>query len=497
MSEPIAVKIMSTGTPGLDNVLGGGLPPGRLYLIQGDPGTGKTTLALQFLFQGLKENQKVLFIALSETRDELMAVAKSHGWSMEGIEIYELSTAQQNRVPQQNTLFHPSEVELAELTQSILKEIERVRPDRIVIDSLSEMRLLAQNALRFRRQILALKQFFNDRPTTVLLLDDRMGVNSEAQAHTVVHGVIELEQMAPEYGASRRRLSVIKLRGVKYRGGYHDYTIVTGGIVVFPRLIAAEHHPGFKADRVPSGVDGLDRLLGGGVDRGTSVLLMGPAGSGKSTVAMQYALAAAQRGEATAMFAFDESVETMLRRGDSIGLDVRGAIQKNLIFARQVDPAELSPGEFIQHVRDSVTRNHAKIVVIDSLNGYLNAMPEERFLTLHMHELLTYLGQHGVMTILIMAQHGLMGRMESPLDISYLSDTVLLLRYFEAIGAIRQAISVIKKRTGAHERTLREFQIGAGGVHVGEPLNEFQGILTGVPQYRGDHGPLLKRNDGV
>lgn len=487
---------VSAGVPGLDDILGGGFPPDRLYLIQGDPGTGKTTLALQFLLEGRRAGEQGLFISLSETADELRSVARSHGWDLDGISVFELSAAQQNRPGEHNTLFHPSEVELGEVTQVLLDEIERIQPKRVVVDSLSELRLLAQSPLRFRRQILALKQFFVGKRITVMMLDDRNSGGDEAQAHTVVHGVMELEQLAPAYGAERRRLKLVKLRGVKYRGGFHDYAIVPGGLVVFPRLVAAEHEARSDRGTISSGIPQLDTLLGGGMSRGTSMLIMGPAGSGKTSLAIQYATAAAGRGERAALFLFDENVDTMLTRASGIGMDLRGAIEREHIITRQIDPAEMSPGEFVAVVRQAVEEGNVRVVVIDSLNGYLNSMPEERFLTIHMHELLTYLAQRGIMTILVLAQHGLMGKMDSPIDVSYLSDTVLLMRYFEAGGQIRQAISVMKKRTGSHERTIREFMMTSGGLRVGEPLREFHGILTGVPEYLGKDHPLLKDANG-
>ena len=493
---------LSTGIAGLDDILGGGLPPDRLYLIQGDPGTGKTTLALQFLLEGVKRGEKVLFITLSETQDELAAVGRSHGWDLAGVHVFELSAAQQNRSAEQNTLFHPSEVELNEVTQVLLDEVQRVGPSRVVLDSLSELRLLAQNALRFRRQILALKQHFVGKQCTVMLLDDRLGGAGglEAQAHTVAHGVMELEQFAPEYGAERRRLRVVKLRGVSFRGGHHDFQIVHGGLRVFPRLVAAEHRNGFVRNVVPSGIAELDALLGGGIARGTSLLIMGPAGSGKTSLSMQYVSAAVNRGEHAAMFLFDENMDTMLARGDGIKVDLRPHLDGDKLTVRQIDPAEMPPGAFVSHVREAVEKHDARLIVIDSLNGYMNAMPEERYLTLHMHELLGYLAQRGVMTILVMAQHGMMGRMESQVDISYLSDNVLLLRYFEALGHIRLALSVVKKRTGPHERTIREMMITPQhGIRVGPPLVDFQGILTGVPQFAGTGGtggPLMKPQGG-
>jgi len=490
-SKPAAGRI-STGVAGLDEIVGGGFPPDRLYLIQGEPGTGKTTLALQYLIAGRDRGETGLFITLSETEDELKAVASSHGLSLEGIQIFELSAAQQNRTTEQNTLFHPSEVELNEVTQVLLDEVARIHPQRVVLDSLSELRLLAQNALRFRRQILALKQHFVGKKCTVLFLDDKLGAGNDAQAHTVAHGVIELEQQAPAYGAERRRLRIMKLRGVRFRGGYHDYTIVHGGLRVFPRLVAADHRAAFERSVANSGIAELDKLLGGGLDRGTSTLIMGPAGCGKTSVSMQYVAAAANRGEHGAIFLFDENTHTLLTRAAGMSMRLDKAVEQKQVTLRQIDPAEMPIGEFVQTVKDAVDKDRARLVVIDSLNGYLNAMPEDRFLTVHMHEMLTYLAQQGVLTILIMAQHGMVGRMDSPIDVSYLADNVLLMRYFEAHGAIHQAISVMKKRTGSHERTIREFQITSGGIRVGEPLENFHGVLTGVPTFIGKKDPLLK-----
>jgi circadian clock protein KaiC len=485
---------IGTGIAGLDDILDGGLPPDRLYLIQGDPGTGKTTMALQFLMEGVRCGERVLFLALSETKDELATVAQSHKWNLEGIEIFELSAAQQNRPGEQNTLFLPSEVELNEITEVLLKEVERTRATRVVIDSLSELRLLSQGPLRFRRQILALKQHFIGKSVTVVMLDDIVGGGEEAQAHTVAHGVLELQQMAPEYGAERRRMRLHKLRGVKFRGGWHDYAIITGGLTVYPRLVAAEHKLEFKTSPFPSGIKELDDLLGGGIDRGTSMLIMGPAGSGKTSIALQFAAAAMTRGEKASIFMFDENRQTLLARAAGIGMDLREAANGGGLKMRQVDPAEMSPGEFSNIVREAVEKDHSSVVIIDSLNGYMNAMPEERFLTIHMHELLTYLSQQGVLSIVVMAQHGIMGRMESPIDVSYLSDSVMLLRYFESQGSIHQAISIMKKRTGRHERTIREFEITSQGVKVGQPLHDFHGVLTGVPTYVGK--PLNKDAHG-
>ena len=482
--DPSAGALSATGIAGLDQILGGGLPPNRLYLIEGDPGAGKTTLALRYLLEGAKHGEAGLYVTLSETKEEIDAVAESHGWTLDPIHVVELVASEDTLTPDsQYTMYHPSETELGETTKRVLEEVERVKPRRVVFDSLSELRLLAQNPLRYRRQILALKQFFAGRKCTVLLLDDRSSDNeSDLQVRSIAHGVLTLEQLSPEYGAERRRLRVVKLRGRKYKGGYHDFTIVTGGLDVFPRLVAADHHGGFTPERVRSGVSPLDELLGGGLDRGTSTLILGPAGSGKSSVAVQYAVAAAARGECAAIFTFDESIGTLVARTAALGVDLQSQIDAGRITVQQVDPAEMSPGEFVNAVRLHVEQRKCRIVVIDSLNGYINSMPEERFLTIQLHELLTYLGQKGVTTILVVAQHGLMGSaMQSPVDVSYLADSVILTRYFELKGRVKKAISVVKKRTGTHEETIRELRIGKGGIGVGEPLEHLRGVLTGVP----------------
>jgi circadian clock protein KaiC len=475
-----------TGIAGLDDVLGGGLPRHRIYLVQGDPGVGKTTVGLQFLLAGVARHEPVLYITLSEGKDEIHSVARSHGWSLEGLPLFELSAFDQTAsLEQEYTLFQPSDVELQETTRSLLARVAEVKPTRVVVDSLSEIRLLSQSSLRYRRQILALKQHFTGQNCTVLLLDDRTSEAGDLQLQSISHGVLSMEQVPPLYGEDRRKLRIIKLRGQRFRGGYHDYVIRTGGLEVFPRLSASEHQSELRGEPLSSGVPQLDALLGGGLDRGTSTLILGPAGSGKSSIATQYLLAAAQRAERAALFAFDESIGTLLARSRGLGLDLAGQIKAGRILPQQIDTAEMSPGEFAHHVRRRIEADGVKVVVVDSLNGYLNSMPTERLLPVQMHELLAYCAQKGVMTIQVMAQHGLIGTMQTPVDMSYLSDTVLLLRYFEAKGRIRRAVSVMKKRSGAHEDTIREFTLGPGGVRIGEALTDFTGVLTGVPQFAG------------
>jgi len=478
-----ADPLISTGVPGLDDVLGGGLLPRRLYLIEGTPGAGKTTLALQFLIEGAKHSESVLYVTLSESGAELRSVARSHGWNLKGIRMREMLPSHESLQPdEQYTMFHPSEVELSETTLKILADVEALKPTRVVFDSLSELRLLAGNSLRYRRQILALKQFFSGRECTVLLLDDMTALEHDLQVQSIAHAVLRMEQIHSDYGSARRRLLVLKYRGQQYRGGYHDYKIVRGGLVVFPRLVAAEHLNSLVQTKLPSGIPALDDLLGGGVQKGTSSLLVGAPGTGKSTVAMQFAVTAAKRGERAALFLFDESINTLRTRCEGMGMTLQPYIDSGHLSIRQIDPGELSPGELVNDVRIAVTEQHASVVVIDSLNGYLNAMPNERFLIVQLHELLTYLGQAGVATLLIGAQHGLIGsNMQTPVDASYLADAVILLRYYEANGEVKQAISVIKKRGGAHERTIRDFSMSASGLQVGLPLRQFRGILTGVP----------------
>jgi circadian clock protein KaiC len=485
-ASEVSADLASTGIEGLDDVLRGGLPRNRLYLIQGDPGSGKTTMGLQFLLEGQRRGEVGMYISLSETREEIVAVAQSHGWDLDGVHLLETTAAEQQlSLEDENTLFEPSEVELRELMERLLSHIEKAGPSRVVLDSLSEMRLVSQTGLRYRRQVLTLKQFFAGRKCTVLLLDDRTTADDDRQLQSLAHGVLSLESRILEYGNERRRVRVVKLRGVQPRGGYHELAIVTGGLRVFPRLVAAEHHPDIERGAMDTGVSELDKLLGGGIDRATATLIMGPAGSGKSTLALRLAMAALDRGEQVALFAFDERVDTMLARLDGLGIDLRTHLQSGLATLRQIDPAEMGPGEFTAVVRASVEAG-ARLVIIDSLNGYLNAMPEERLLALQLHELLSYLGHLGVTSIMVMAQHGLTGQLVTPVDVSYIADTVILLRFFEVDGKVRKAISVVKKRSGAHEETIREYSLGAPyGLRIGPPLTGFRGVLTGAPLFEG------------
>lgn len=481
---------ISTGSEGLDAILGGGLDPHRMYLYEGRPGTGKTTIALQFLLEGVRRGERVLYITLSETRRELALVAKRHGWTLDGIEIFELVPPETSLDPDRElTILHPAEVELSETINLVFDKVASLDPVRVVFDSLSELRLLAQSPLRYRRQVLALKHFFAARNCTVILLDDLTSSEADLQLHSISHGVINLEQLAIDFGAERRRVRVVKMRGIQFRGGYHDFTIVKGGLRIFPRLIAAEHHAEFKGEFTPSGNSEIDKLLGGGLERGTNALFIGAAGVGKSSLALTFALAAAGRGEHAVFFAFDEGRGTLEARARTIGQPLEGALASGKLRIQQIDPAELSPGEFAANVRASVEQDGARIVVIDSLNGYLSAMPDERFLILQMHELLSYLGQQGVLTILVLAQHGLVGPMDTPLDISYLSDAVVMLRYFEVGGSVRRALSVVKKRSGNHEHTIREFRLTSDGIAVGPPLTQFSGVFSGTPVYVGETEP--------
>jgi circadian clock protein KaiC len=483
VTEEKAPAPIQTGIEGLDEVLYGGVTPNRLSLIEGSPGSGKTTLALRFLLEGVRRGEVCMFVTLSESEEELRASAASHGWTLDGIEILELIASEESLKPDARySMYHPSEVELGQTTRMVLAAADRIKPVRLVFDSLSEFRLLAEQPLRYRRQILALKQYFARRQCTVLFIDDLMSKEGDMHLHSLAHLVVSLEQHTPEYGSMRRRLRVRKLRGRAFREGYHDFIIRHDGLEVFPRLVAAEHRASYAHQTVKSGLEPLDALLGGGLAKGTSTLILGPAGTGKSSLATQFAWAAAVRGEHAVLFLLDESMATFRERTAGLGMDIESMISAGRMSVRQVDPAELSPGEFAHALRRTVEHDQTSVVVIDSLNGYLNAMPSERFLTLHMHELLSFLGQRGVTTLIPMTQHGIVGDMPVPVDASYLTDTVLLLRHFEAFGQIRQAISVMKKRTGKHERTVREWRID-NGILVGETLRDFQGILTGVPHF--------------
>lgn len=489
-----------TGVEGLDDILAGGLPRNSLYLVQGEPGSGKTTLALQFLLEGMRRGEGILYITLSETRRELEKTAVSHGWSFEKMPMLELSDMEVLSRSEGQTVFHSSELELNQVSQRVLNEVHKIQPKRIVFDSLSEFRLLAETPLRYRRHLLNLKQECAKYKSTVLLLDDNSGyARTEVDPHvqSIVHGVFEVGQDTPDYGITRRRLRVRKLRGVKFREGFHDFTIVKGGLRVFPRLIAAEHHARFNHKPRPSGIKELDDLLGGGLDYGTTTLIVGQAGTGKTSVALHYAVQLAKQGESSVIFAFDETLNLLRARAKELGLNLEKFLANATITAQQVDPAELSPGEFAHRIVGLVRRG-CKMVVIDSLNGYLNSMPGERYLSSQLHELSSYLNQQGVVTVFILAQHGLLAGVESPVDISYLADTVVHLRFFEAAGAVKQAIAVIKKRSGYHERSIREFRLETGdGIRVGPPLQEFQGILTGWPMFQGNAHQILTPSDAV
>jgi circadian clock protein KaiC len=484
-------RFIPTGVPGLDDVLMGGFMCEGFYLIQGDPGSGKTTLALQYVLGRLRAGQRCLYITLTESRQDLENAARSHGWSLDSMEVCDLTGSAVNLLGEpESSVFHPADTELGETTQAILAAVNQAKPKHVVFDGLSEMRLLSGTPLIYRRQLLALKAFFATQEATVLLLDDRSAAFGDVAPESLVGGNIVLERNLPQYGRARRRLHVTKIRGSNFREGYHDYDIVQGGVVVHPRLVAAEHHEQFRRESFPSGVTNLDAMLAGGITTGSTALLLGPAGVGKSTIAMQFAVNAMKAGHKAAVFMFDEVLETLIERVEKLCLakvgGLRAYLAEGLLHAQQVDPAELSPGALANQVRRSVEAG-AKVIIIDSLNGYLNAMPEERFLTTNLHELFSYLNQKGVLTLIVVAQHGMIlgSGTSGDVDVSYLADSVLLLRYFEAQGQIKQAVSVFKKRTGAHERTLRELRISSTGISVGEPLREFRGVMTGVPQYEG------------
>lgn len=494
-TEAISPDKISTGIEGLDYILKGGLPVNRLYLVQGNPGTGKTTIGLQFLLEGERKGEKGLYITLSESKEELLSVGLSHGWKLDVLNIYDLTVSGDSLTDDSRyTVFHPAEVELDETTKAVLAEVERVNPARVVFDSLSEMRMLASESLRFRRQILALKQYFIGKKCTVMLLDDRTSDANDRQLESIAHGVINLEYVPSDYGKQRHSMRVIKMRGVKFQSGAHDFNIETGGIMVFPRLGAPILKDKIVTGKITSNINDMEQLLGG-LDYGTSTILTGPAGIGKSTLAMMYSYTAAENGIRSALYLFDESVETLYKRTDALGMDVKKYVEADLIHIRQIQLAELTPGELSHLISQDVEKNDTRIVLIDSVNGYLMSTPQERFLTMQFHELLSYLNRRGIVSLLVVGQYGLIGNMHSPIDLSYLADTVVLLRYFEAQGEVRQAISVLKKRTGKHERTIREFRIDTGGIQLGRPLSEFHGVLTGVPVYHGKDGELMEKNE--
>jgi circadian clock protein KaiC len=481
-----------TGIPGLDEIIGDGLPANHLYLIDGAPGSGKTTLALQFLLEGVRLGERGLYVTLSESHDELLEVASSHGWSLDGIEVFELSTLGLSAAEEGYTMFHPSEVELQETVDSILKTVQKQSPQRVVFDSLSEMRLLAREPLRFRRQILAIKQFFSGRTCTVLLLDDKTAPERDLQLHSLAHGVIALEHVALEYGSERRRLQVTKIRGARFRGGFHDFRITTGGLEVYPRILHDGQRVDVSTQTISSGSDTLDALLGGGLTCGTSMLITGAAGTGKSVLTTQFARAELARGKKVLLYLFDERLSTFRLRSAALEMQVDREIDDGALIIRQVEPTDLSPGEFASQVVSAIENNDVSLVMIDSINGYMQSMPEERLLPIQIHELLSFLSNNGVSCIMTLVQHGIFGNpVDEAVDVSYLADTVVLMRYFEVNGSVRQSISVVKKRSGDHERTIRECRVGIGGLRVGEPLRDFQGVLTGVPNYTGPKQPLM------
>jgi circadian clock protein KaiC len=495
MASPTFARNQSTGVSGLDRILNGGLPANRLYLIEGNPGTGKTTLGLQFLLEGIRQGEKCLYITLCESKEELESAARSHGWRLDEIEILDLADAGMDLTADSGyTVFHPSEVELDETTQRVLAEVDRIKPERIVFDSLSELRMLAAEPLRFRRQILALKRYFAKCSCTVLMLDDRTTDNPDRQLESIAHGVISLDYVTAEYGRQRHTLRVVKMRGVKFQSGDHDFNIETGGLRIFPRLMAERLTEIPEHQSLESGESNLDQLVGG-LHYGTSTILLGPAGVGKSTLSIMYVIAAAKRGERSALYIFDEGPQTLYVRTASLGIDLKRYVDEGLVSIRQIQIAELTPGEFAHMVSEEVEQNNTRLVVIDSVNGYLTATPQVKFLTMQFHELLDYLNRNGIISIMIVGQYGLVGTMQSPIDLSYLTDTVVLMRYFEAGGEIHQAISVLKKRAGQHERTIREYRIADGGIRLGEPLADFQGVLTGVPIYKGPEENLMKSRD--
>ena len=483
LSEPSRIR---TGVPSFDDILVGGLPKGEIYLVEGDPGTGKTTLGMQFVLEGKRQGERCLYVTLAESKSELEFGAQSHGWSLEGVPIAEFVPEEASlNGEDQYTIFHPSEVELATTVKKLIAEIERINPERLVIDSLTEFRLLAQDAIRYRRQLLALKTYLAGRHTTVLLLDDRTSSSTDLQVHSVVHGVFRLENLLRSYGVNRRRIEIVKIRGMAYRQGYHDYNVGREGVVIHPRLVAAEHGSDLPEQQqlLSSGLAGLDSMFGGGIERGSSTLILGPTGVGKSLMAMQYAFAAATRGERAVLYSFDEAVRTAKARARGLGMKIDPEIKKQHLCLEQIDPAELSPGEFVYRIKREVEEENTRVIVIDSLNGLRHSMSEERDLSLQLHELVVFLAHKNVATFIVLTQHGLVGNVYEDIEISYLADTVLLMRFFEAGASLRRAISALKKRSGAHELTIRELRIGPDGLHIGEPLTGFKGVLSGTPDF--------------
>jgi circadian clock protein KaiC len=472
------------GIEGLDAVLDGGLPTGLMYLVVGYPGTGKTTLGFQFLLEGNRAGEPTLYITLSETEEEVATVARSHGWSLEGVSFFGLDAAEQALgLGDQQTMFDPSDIEFRETSRAVLAEIERVSPARVVFDSLSELALLARDPLGFRRELLLLKRDIMRRGATTLVMSDRTSEETDRHLHSLAHGVIELDEISPEYAPERRRLRVRKLRGSRYRGGFHDFEIRRGGVELFPRLVAAEDGEAFDAAPLASGVPELDRMLGGGLPRGASTLAMGPAGSGKSSIVSLFTHASAEAGEPAAVFLFDEERRTFLDRAEALGHPLRPHTERGLVEVQQVAPAELSPGEFIHRVRHAVETRGARFVAVDSLNGYTYAMSGERFPNMQMHETLSYLAKSGVATMLVLTHSGLLGPMRSPAGLTYIADALLLTRFFEAGGQLRRAVSMLKNRVGYHDTYIRELRFSPS-LSVSEPLRDVEGVLSGVPQPR-------------
>lgn len=487
MNQSSQNQKLKTGINGLDIILNGGLPSNRIYLMQGEPGTGKTTVAFQFLLEGVQKGERCLYISFSESREELESVARSHDWDISKLNMLELGSIEEQLKPEsQNTVFYPSEVEMNQTLSKLYEEVDKIKPSRIVFDSVSELRMLTESPLHYRRQMLALKQFFSKIKCTVLLLDDLTTSPKDLQVQSIVHGVINLLKFHPEFGTERRRLNIVKLRGINFGGGYHDYVIKKGGVEVFPRMISSSYEAKLSLKKYSSGLKELDDLVGGGLDAGTSTLFLGPAGTGKSTLAVQYVYAAAERGEKAAIFAFEESISTLLTRTTSLGIDLKKHIDSGMVKIAKIDPAQLSPGEFADKIRKAVLVEGCKVVAIDSLNGYLHAMPQEQYLTLQLHELLAFLSSQGVATLMVLAQQGMLGHMmNTPVDLTYLADTVVITRYFEISGTVRKAVSVIKQRSGIHESSIRELSFSPSGIVVGKPLKDFKGVLTGVPEYFG------------